>query len=472
MTNIIKPNDRIKELTFTTGTGTVGLAGATNGFSSFASEYSHGDVVFYAITDGDYYEVGSGVFTVINNDLDNTEQYALTRNALKSSNADDSKINFNTGPKEVFVTYPATHCVFHASGYNSGFPVPQHQGIAVWHSENVLNYYPDLQWDNDFKSLSIQKSDGVYGLDIGGDSGEYHSRVRASGYYVGDVGVYFQANNGNDFSYAGGTQYKHFLPNTVDVTSYASLVIDFDGDVQENLKFKAQSSRTVFAGPVDDCIGGCPADYPRFRLLHINDIPDLSSLYASLTQLETTSGVLKQAAEDYADAVGVTIQNGVNDFKSEVNLSISDLQTEHQEHLVIIEDELDLFRDMIATKTRDIVLQESGPLMSGIASGIACGPSGCSITKTVSGIVPSIAGNDVHYHGFYVSGVSTSSAYAVTISPEKALADKIVLTYAFASDTEDNYVSGVFYNPFPSASSEQVDMGYHIHLKAIYQDDA
>ena len=45
MTNIIKTSDRIKELTFTTGTGTVGLTGATDGFSSFSSEYNHGDIV-------------------------------------------------------------------------------------------------------------------------------------------------------------------------------------------------------------------------------------------------------------------------------------------------------------------------------------------------------------------------------------------------------------------------------------------
>jgi hypothetical protein len=472
VTNIIKPNDRIKELTFSTGSGTIGLAGATNGFSPFSSEYSHGDIVFYAITDGNNYEVGSGTFVVLNNDLDNTEQYALNRRSIKSSNADNSNINFNSGPKEVFVTYPATHCVFHASGYNANFPIPQNKGIAVWESENIINYYPDLKWDNDFKSLSIQKSLGVYGVDVGGDSAEYHSRIRASGYYVGDVGVYFQANNGDDSSYPGGTQYKHFMPNTSDVDSYASLILDFDGDVDQNIKLIPQSSRTFFAGPIENCQGGCPDDYPRFRLLHIDDIPDLSSLYTTITQLSITSGDLRSAAEDYADSVVVSIQQDVNSFKTEVNTDIDNLQLEHVEHLQTIEDELDLFRDLIATKTRDIVLQESGPLMSGIASGIACGPSGCSITSTVSGIIPPVSGQDVYYHGFYVSGVSSGAPYSVNISPAKPLADKLLLSYSFVSDTVDNYVSGVFYNPMPTQSSEQEEMGFHIHLKAIYQNDS
>lgn len=472
MSNIIKPRDRVKELTFSTGTGVVGLAGPTDGFSSFSSEYNHGDVIFYAITDGDKYEVGSGTFIVLNNDLDNTEQYALNRNSLHSSNPDNSNIDFNSGPKEVFVTYPASHCIFHASGYNQNFPIPQKKGIAVWESENIINYFPDFKWDNDFKSLSIQKSLGVYGVDVGGDSAEYHSRIRASGYYVGDVGVYFQANNGNDSSYLGGTQYKHFIPNTADVTSYASLVLEFDGEVQQNIKLLPQSSRTILAGPVDDCAGGCPDDYPRFRLLESNDIPDLSDLYCTFSQLSETSGVLKQQSEDYADGVAVEIQNNFVNFQSEVNSDISSLQLEHQEHLTEIEDELDLFRDLIKTQTRNIVLNESGPLMSGIASGIACGPSGCNISTTVSGTIPSVPGNDVYYHGFPVSGISSGDAYSVNISPSKPLTDKLLLTYAFVSDTEDHMVSGVFYNPLATESTEQSFMAYHLSLKAIFQDDA
>lgn len=472
MTNIIKTSDRIKELTYTTGTGTIGLAGATDGFSSFSSEYSHGDIVFYAITDGEQYEVGSGIFTVINNDLDNTQQYALQRHSLKSSNSNDTKISFLTGPKEVFVTYPATHSVYHAAGYNSDYPTPQNKGLAVWSSRNVLNYYPAITWDDDFKCLSIQQTtDAKYGVDVGGDSSEYHSRIRASGYYVGDVGVYFRANNGNDSSYLGGTQFKHFLPNTIDTTTYASLVLEVDGDVKENIKFKKQSSRYVFAGPQDDCSGGCPDDYPRFRLLHIDDIPDLSSLYVTPAVLEATSGVLEQKAEDYTDAQVSTITTNFDNLSSSVNADITALETASANQTQAIEDELDLFRDMIATKTRAVVLDESGPLMSGIASGIACGPSGCSITKSVTSTVPAISANDIHYQGFYVSGVVAGGEYAVTISPEKALADKIILTYAFPSDTVDDYVSGVFYNPLGTTSNAQVEMNYHIHAKAIWQDD-
>ena len=187
--------------------------------------------------------------------------------------------------------------------------------------------------------------------------------------------------------------------------------------------------------------------------------------------MEAASGVLKQQAEDYTDAQVSTITTNFNTLSTNVNTSISNLETASTNQTQSIEDELDLFRDMIATKTKAVVLEESGPLMSGIASGIACGPSGCSITKSVTSTVPAIASNDVHYQGFYVDGVVAGGDYAVTISPEKALSDKIVLTYAFPSDTIDDYVSGVFYNPLGTTSNAQAEMNYHIHAKAIWQDD-
>ena len=46
--------DRIKETSYTTGTGNFALNGAANGFSSFGSVYDNNDNVFYAATDGTF----------------------------------------------------------------------------------------------------------------------------------------------------------------------------------------------------------------------------------------------------------------------------------------------------------------------------------------------------------------------------------------------------------------------------------
>jgi hypothetical protein len=71
--------DRVKELTHITGTSDILLEGAANGFSAFADYYSVNDAVFYAITDGVQYEVGSGEYLGVITPNTTT----LTRNSLR-----------------------------------------------------------------------------------------------------------------------------------------------------------------------------------------------------------------------------------------------------------------------------------------------------------------------------------------------------------------------------------------------------
>ena len=59
---IVILSDRIKELSNTTGTANLQLEGAATGFSAFGDFYSDNDYVYYAITDGTSYEVGSGQY--------------------------------------------------------------------------------------------------------------------------------------------------------------------------------------------------------------------------------------------------------------------------------------------------------------------------------------------------------------------------------------------------------------------------
>lgn len=96
-----KVADRVQETTTTTGTGTLTLAGAKTGYRAFSAAFSNGDTVYYCITDGTNWEVGSGVFT--------TSGTTLTRaNILASSNA-GSAVSWGAGSKDVFCTAPAAH---------------------------------------------------------------------------------------------------------------------------------------------------------------------------------------------------------------------------------------------------------------------------------------------------------------------------------------------------------------------------
>jgi len=97
--------DRVKETTNTTGTGTLTLAGAVDGFQSF-SVIGNGNTVYYAIVDSanNTWEVGLGTYTSSGTTLSRTT-------VLESSNS-GSKVNFASGEKLVFATYPAEKAVF------------------------------------------------------------------------------------------------------------------------------------------------------------------------------------------------------------------------------------------------------------------------------------------------------------------------------------------------------------------------
>jgi hypothetical protein len=286
-------HDRIKETSRTQGTGPFELEGAVAGFSAFSDVYSTGDVVFYAITDGTDYEIGSGIY-----DFDSTDQ--LSRFVIKSSNA-NSLVDFPEGLKEVYVTYPATNAVYHGSGL-SGLQSPKEGGVAFWVTNNIVGYDDNITWDSGYVRLGIRNRIPDYAIDVGGNG--YESNIQASGFLVGTSGVYFPEGNNGDSEYPGGRQVVHFEPNDVldvDVKQYAA----FSGDVNQYLYFKEQTKGHILAGPPNGCAGDCSPATPVFRLLTLEDIPNLDSLYATDGQLAEVSGVL----ENYTTEVSGVLEN-------------------------------------------------------------------------------------------------------------------------------------------------------------------
>tara|TARA_E500000318_G_C3398676_1_gene148927 strand:+ start:49 stop:498 length:450 start_codon:yes stop_codon:yes gene_type:complete len=94
-------NDRVKETTTTTGTGTVNLAGAEEGFESFVAGIGDGNETFYSIFAGSEFEVGRGTVTDATPDT-------LSRTTVFSSSNSDNLVNFSAGDKTVICTYPAS----------------------------------------------------------------------------------------------------------------------------------------------------------------------------------------------------------------------------------------------------------------------------------------------------------------------------------------------------------------------------
>jgi hypothetical protein len=268
--------DRIKEISYTIGTSNIALGGAVKGFSTFSSVYSNNDELFYAITDGTNYEIGSGVYVSSSNQI--------KRFPVKTTNS-NNLVNFPEGLKEIYVNYPATNAVFNTSGLSA---VPQNSGLPFWTSSNSLSYSNKFIVDSGNGRIGINKSNPTASIDIGGSSSA--SNIKASGFIVGNSGIYFPSGNNGLSSYSGGLQLTHFEMNQTD--TYSASVIQLSGIVNQNILLKKQNAGTFFAGPPGNCSPPCNPAYPSFRPLIIEDIPDLSSLYGDYNIV--LSGILNE----------------------------------------------------------------------------------------------------------------------------------------------------------------------------------
>ena len=116
-------NDRVKETSTTTGTGTFSLAGAETGFETFVAGVGDGNTTYYAIShDGtDQWEVGVGTVTDAGTDT-------LSRDTIISSSNSDAAVDFTAGGKTVFCTLPAKKTIS---------PVMDATGFVVTHASTL-----------------------------------------------------------------------------------------------------------------------------------------------------------------------------------------------------------------------------------------------------------------------------------------------------------------------------------------------
>ena len=93
-------NNRVREVTSTTGTGAVTLGGAVAGFQSFAAGIGNSNTTYYAIsinTESEW-EVGLGTL--------NSDSSTLTRTTVLESSNSDSAVDLLQAQKKFFVHYP------------------------------------------------------------------------------------------------------------------------------------------------------------------------------------------------------------------------------------------------------------------------------------------------------------------------------------------------------------------------------
>jgi hypothetical protein len=109
-------NDRVRETSTTSGTGTLNLAGAVTGFRTFVDGIGNSNTTYYAI-----FEEGTNLFEIgIGTVTDATPDTLARDTVLSNSSGNTSKINFSGGTLSVFCTMPASKTVYLDS---SGNPV-------------------------------------------------------------------------------------------------------------------------------------------------------------------------------------------------------------------------------------------------------------------------------------------------------------------------------------------------------------
>jgi len=110
-------NDRVKETSTTTGTGTLDLAGASTGFVTFVAGIGDSNTTYYAIHNQGTaeWEVGLGTVT------DATPDTLARTTVISNSSGNTSKISFSSGTKDVFCTLPAAKSVVKDASDNTNF---------------------------------------------------------------------------------------------------------------------------------------------------------------------------------------------------------------------------------------------------------------------------------------------------------------------------------------------------------------
>ena len=100
-------NDRVKETSTSTGTGTIDLDGAVTGFETFVAGIADSNTTYYAIfhQGTTEWEVGLGTVTDATPDT-------LARTTVITSSNSDAAVSFTAGTKDVFCTLPASKAVY------------------------------------------------------------------------------------------------------------------------------------------------------------------------------------------------------------------------------------------------------------------------------------------------------------------------------------------------------------------------
>ena len=220
-------DDRVKETSTTTGTGTLNLSGAVSGFQTFVAGVGDGNTTYYAIVNRDADEWETGLGTVADASTD-----TLARTTVIASSNSDSAVDFSAGTKDVFTTLPASKVGYldasndfivgkGASGvdYSLKFDGESADGVITWmEDEDHLKIEDDVVVDSS-KRIYFYDEGGEY---IYGDGTDLYLTSGADINIPANIGMTF-GNDGEKIE-GDGTDLT-ISGNNINLTATADVVI-------------------------------------------------------------------------------------------------------------------------------------------------------------------------------------------------------------------------------------------------------
>jgi hypothetical protein len=244
-------NDRVKETSATTGTGTLNLAGAVQDFEGFVAGIGNSNTTYYAIvnTGTGEFEVGLGTVTDASPDT-------LSRDTIISSSNSDAAVNFTSGSKDVFCTLPASKAVVEDANNDVTLPADLTVGANLDVSSGTIKLdgnYPTgtnnvAMGNNAFNSVTTGQDNTCIGHDAGTAIQDGSDNT-----FIGEsagAGI----TSGNTNTAVGGSALKAAaaVSNTVAIGQDAGLIIT-SGD--RNTFVGRTAGSTANGGNNNICLG-------------------------------------------------------------------------------------------------------------------------------------------------------------------------------------------------------------------------
>jgi hypothetical protein len=249
-------NDRVKETSTTTGTGTFDLAGAATGFQTFVAGVGDTNTTYYAIFNQGTteWEVGLGTVTDAATDT-------LARTTLISSST-GSAVSFTSGTKDVFCTLPASKAVFgkqegtnftgsllvghstsgtlNAAQYNVGVGLTALDALTSGDNNVAVGWNAGTAIDDGQGNVHIGRNSGLVN-----QGGEYNVSIGQSCMYFGNDCDQNVAIGNYALYGASGQDHNHNV-----AVGYQALQVLSTGDNNIGIGYQAGNNLTSGSGNV------------------------------------------------------------------------------------------------------------------------------------------------------------------------------------------------------------------------------